>query len=529
MLRNRLSMITLALGISWGGSAVRGQQEVQFLEKFALAQDRRAVLSELIPGTDEYFYFACLHHQNVGELADSQAVLDQWKTKIGESDRVRQMTARQMLLSYAGNSQRTLDYLRDTLVLDFNHAPPSRDRAAALSSTLDNARLTTNQMLERALASDNSLNRIETAGLSLVIERQLNPEQLRALLQRIDRADVPKLVERIAEELDLKDTRGFGWAPIHQLLTLAQLEQLLKLRPQLLEQDNFVRAYAARLAPPEGSSLADKAELRNYLGRLITWARKLPASQNSFKVLVLGNLLRLDMSEGKYDRELFLEYLALPRNAIYYDMQRFRNQAVPLAELGFAMSPQVPLPAIGDDTALVQRYLEQFFQKTDDVSAFAKLLNRGYLDRVLAETKILYGIGDSGPWYAKLLPAHQKGLRERVELRFAPHNQQLFAAADKVQLLVELKNIPQLIVKIYEINTLNYYRNQPQPINTDIDLDGLVANVERKLDFSQPSQLRHSETIDLSELDNRGVWVVDLLGGGQRSRAVIQNGSLVSL
>ena len=66
--------------------------------------------------------------------------------------------------------------------------------------------------------------------------------------------------------------------------------------------------------------LTDKAELRAYLQRLLAWARKLPPSQNSFKVLVIGNLLKLDMSEAKYDRVLFIEYLGLPRNAFYYDL-----------------------------------------------------------------------------------------------------------------------------------------------------------------------------------------------------------------
>ena len=41
-------------------------QETSFLEKFSLAADREAVLKELIPGTDDYFYYHALHFQNQG-------------------------------------------------------------------------------------------------------------------------------------------------------------------------------------------------------------------------------------------------------------------------------------------------------------------------------------------------------------------------------------------------------------------------------------------------------------------------------
>lgn len=512
-----------------GGYNVWAQQEIGFNEKFALAGDRRAVLSELIPGTEEFYYYHCLHFQNEKQLAEAQATLDRWKAQLGDTGLAQRMSTRQMLLTYNENPQRALDFLQNHLGLNLHHAPPSRDRAAALPTALDNSQLDINRLIEEALRRDRGLNQIENSGLALLLDKQLAPDQLRALLQRIDRADLPKLVERIAEELALQDSQGFGWAAIHRSLTLENLDQLLKLRPQLLGSDNYVRAYAARLAPPNGTSLVDQKELRDYLQRLLAFVRRLPAQQNSFKALVLGNILRQDMHQGRFDRALFLEYLALPRNAAYYDMKRFQNQNVSLAELNFSVNPEVPLPPMGDDSLLIRNYLEHFLRSDDKLDDFAKLLDRDYLDRVLAETKILYGIGDSATWYAKLSPGDQKLLRERVELRFAPQNVNQFAAADKARLEVDVKNISQLIIKIYEINTVNYYRNHTEPISTAIDLDGLVANIEKKFDYSQPAQLRHRESIDLSELEGRGVWVIDFLGGGQRSRALIQKGSLTTL
>ena len=40
---------------------LRGENEVGFIEKFALAPDREAVLSQLIPGSEEFYFFSALH------------------------------------------------------------------------------------------------------------------------------------------------------------------------------------------------------------------------------------------------------------------------------------------------------------------------------------------------------------------------------------------------------------------------------------------------------------------------------------
>ncbi len=524
--RSALALSLLLL--SQGTPLVRGQQPVGTIEKFALAEDRRLALEELIPATEEFFYYHALHFQNEGQLAEARGMLEAWRTKLGESQPVQQMFARQQLLEYATHPQQTLAYLKQQLALSLDHAPPSRDRAAQLPSQLDNAQLELPLLIEQSLATDPSLSGIRTDALPLLVERQLNVPQLRALLGRLERADLPGLVEKIASELALQDSAGFGWAAVHARLTLEQHQELRRLQPQLLENDNFVRAVTARLAPPAGTSLSDQAELRKYLERLHTWTQQLPPSQNSFKALVLGNLLRLDISQQQYDRQRFLEYLALPRSAAYYQTKKLQDLRVGLVQLDYRMNPQVPLPAMGDDSDLVHRCLQHFLQADDSLDPYAAYINRETLDRVLAQTKILYGQGDEATWYSKLTPAEQKELRERVELRFAPHNPHQFTIDDAVSLEVELKHVDQLLVKIYQVNLRNYYRQHSQPLGTDIDLDGLVPNQQRQLTFSQPAQRRHTEKLEFPEFMGRGTWVVDLLGAGQRSRALVHKGRLLA-
>src|SRR6218665_3957386 len=47
----------------------RADNEIGFIEKFALAQDREAVLSQLLPGSEDFYFFHALHYQNTKQAA----------------------------------------------------------------------------------------------------------------------------------------------------------------------------------------------------------------------------------------------------------------------------------------------------------------------------------------------------------------------------------------------------------------------------------------------------------------------------
>lgn len=79
--------------------------------------------------------------------------------------------------------------------------------------------------------------------------------------------------------------------------------------------------------------------------------------------------------------------------------------------------------------------------------------------------------------------ADVKALKEEVEIQFAPTNQEYFHPKDKVVLEVDVKNVKTLFVKVFKINTLNYYRDNKSEVTTDINLDGLVANQEMEFNY----------------------------------------------
>ena len=95
---------------------------------------------------------------------------------------------------------------------------------------------------------------------------------------------------------------------------------------------------------------------------------------------------------------------------------------------------------------------------------------------------------------------------------------------------VTVKNVPELLVKVYEINPLNVYLQTGVEVGTDISLDGLVANSSQTHRYAEGSFLRVPRTLEFPELaGRRGLWVIELVGNGISSRALVRKGTLTPL
>ncbi len=499
-------------------------QEIGFSERYALAENREAALAELIPGTDTYFYYHCLHSQTVGKVAEARGHLDAWIAKVGLNEQTKRMQTRQFILEYKTNAQATLDHLRSDFGINIDHAAPRKDEAAELPTKLDPNALDWKAILR---THSNNPGAVETIALAHLGPYLDQPASTRTWLERIDRIDTPGLIEIIERELNMPDSRGFGWAAIHNQLTTAQLLDLQKRIPKLIESNAFVQARLRRIRPNDDSSLEDRTVLREHLIALETFVSGLPESQNSLLASVLYNRLQFDERDGNMDRERFLRYIKLPSNRPFFNPEYVaRQNRRPQVNLGANYKGETLLDMIGDDAPLVLRYLEHFFKTDTNVDAFSTIIDRDYLRRVFASTKILYGIGDAKTYYAQLTPDEQRELQARIELKFSLSNPTYYRPADSVRLTLDIKNVQELLVKVYRLNARNILLQQKQPIGTNLDLDGLVANIEKRIAYAQAADLRHREVLELPELEGGGVWVVDVLASGQRSRTLIQKGHL---
>lgn len=507
------------------------ENEIGFSERFALAPDRVKALAELIPGTEDYYFYHCLQAQNAGQLDQVAPLLKQWSKQLGEGERFQVIERRQALLRYPQDAAGTLAFLRNKLGLTFNHQREIADPDTRYPTALDPATIAYDRFKQRAMASRNDLGGFEDAGLEQMVGQPLEKDERRDLLERLPRPDVPGLEALVLTELADTDSRGFGRYAIHRKLTLAQLDALRAGKPDLAGNGAFVDAYARRLAPsPDTDWRADPAVRGLYLGRLWAFAQSLPASQNSFKASVLYRLLEHDRTRGVYDPALFAAYLQLPRAMPYARRQwleRAGSRGETVANLGQDFRPATGLAPIGNDEPLVRDYLEHLLVNAADTSAFREWLDEDYLKVVFAETKLLYGIGDAAVWSGKLDPGQLQALKERVEIVFSPRNPEFVAPDSEVVLEAALKNVPRLTVKVFDLDAAAYYREHRTEVDAGIELDGLVANQERTFDYKDmPPARRHVERVTFPELKQSGLYVVEWVGNGVSSRALVRKGRL---
>ena len=514
--------------------------EIGFIERFALAPDREKALGELVPGSEDFYYYHALHAQNARNTTKLADTLTQWKKRFPNSEGRRVIENREALIGYETNPQTTLAYLREKLSLHFNHVQEARDKRPDLPSALDPKRIAREVFERDSLAHDGGMQSFSQAALEELVKRQvlLDEQRRRALLAKIHRPDVPHLVEVIVADLKSKESRGFGEFAIHRALLPDQLDALVQAMPSLAANEAFVFTRLRKLATSADADIEfDTAEREAWLERVWNYTKTLPPAFNALKACVLYHRLDHDRKKGVYDRERFLEYVKLPRSFFYVNPLWLRSRTQlgePVADLNASFADPLPgVRPVGVDEPLVRDYFVHLFAANGKADSDAHALlapwtgyvRESWLKPILAEAMILHGIGDPERWASLLTPSEFQRLKERVDIEFPPTNAPFTAPGADVTMDVVLKNTPKLLVRIYEVNALNFFLAQHRQLNTDLNLDGLIANNERTQTFDAGPFKRVRQTFKFPELQGRrGAWVVEFIGGGRSSRALVRVG-----
>ena len=516
-----LAHLLLFTKICFGG-------EIGFIEKFSLAPDRTIPLNELILGTGDYYYYHALHYQNSNRLNKVENILKQWIKRYGYTGKVEEIRNRQALLMYETNPQYTLSFLKERLGLQFNHQKIVPDKPLTFPSALDQRTISRETLSKDALERYRGLQGFEDSALDFLVSDGVNNKYRRELLHRINRPDHPKLPEMVVADLKYKHSSGFGSHKIHKLMLLDQLKRCGELMPELFSNTNFVNAILEKLLPNSEVNIQyDKHEMDAYLDRLQAFVKPLGNSFNSLKAHVLYNRLMFDESLGIYDKNIFIEYINLPKN-VFYINRKFKNNVdyKSIANLNANYTSLTLFPPIGTDSNLVKRYLSHFFMDMDSTKDFASYIENTFLNECFAETKIVNGLGDMEEWYSMLTPEKYNRLKERVDIEFTADNKTIVRTEEEIELNLFIKNVTKLIVKIFHINTINYYRSMQQQVNLDMNLDGLVANEEHIHKYKGPSIRRIKRSFKFDSLNKPGVYIVEFTGNGKSSRAVIKKGNI---
>ena len=432
------------------------------------------------------------------------------------------------MLRAGGDLAAHADALRFEAGVSLDDQAEAEVLALRYPTRLDPALLGVGVLIHEGLNRASDLSQIADWAIPYLVARagDFDLARRRDLLRRLPRANIPGVVDLFASERAEVTSRGLGSLPNLDLLTLDQLDELAAIRPALKEEGDWVQAVLARRVPPAHVDLEiDLVARGGYLDDLRAFVEPLPPSFNGLKALVFQHRLDLDRRLGTFDRGRLLRYLELPRAASYVDqewLRRFPREQI--VQAGYRETiPGLAAPA--DDEALVRAYLHHFLA-VEEIDAFAGCLRRDWLRVEQATARLLAGDPETRRWTAALSEGALAALSDRVDIELSPRNPARFGPGDPVSLEVFVKNVPELQIKVFRIDELACYLARGVDVDTRLDLDGMVASDESTRRFEAPKVQRARIAIDLPGCARPGTYVVELIGNGTSSRALIRKGAL---
>jgi hypothetical protein len=233
-------------------------------------------------------------------------------------------------------------------------------------------------------------------------------------------------------------------------LLLTQLEELLKLRPGTLTEQHFV--VLSPQCNPRGRDWRHDPQVLKHIS---TGSTPLPGGLSS--QFAPGALLyHRPAARGKYDKEKFLEYLKLPRHVGYASKAVLESEALKRfpCDLNAIYEGATLLSAIGNDEPLVRSYLAHFFVDAASTKEFEPYINDIYLKHLLAEVKIVNGLGNAEQW-ASLLPPCSAA--KRIDIDLPSRTDTISRAPWAGRACQRCLHADR---EVFEINTRNYYRER---------------------------------------------------------------------
>src|SRR5262249_50776229 len=151
--------------------------DVGYAEDFALAADRAAALARLIPGTEDYYYYHCLHLLNTGRLDRLDALTRPWVERHGHTARLTEVRVPPHLLAYDKAPRPSLDFLVGHLGLRFDHQREVPGAAPNLPTALDPQLIGRDALKASSFARWANLENFEDAALDWLAAEGLTAER----------------------------------------------------------------------------------------------------------------------------------------------------------------------------------------------------------------------------------------------------------------------------------------------------------------------------------------------------------------
>jgi len=274
------------------------------------------------------------------------------------------------------------------------------------------------------------------------------------------------------------------------------------------------------------ASNADPKKLIATLEEVASFLKKMPARFVQYRRNINLKLLEEKVKAGEADKKTLLEYLKDPVASDYTILRpqygnQLRDQRQKNKEDSSAGRANT------DEGKVVRKALVQILWDAKDYKDFEDYLDPNTLAKIFYEQKLLKG-EDAGEAKDFLSEGDLQKLFNEKRLQFSEANKRRFGKGERVSLGLEVKNVPRLTVRLFEVNTLNYVLEKGNLDFELIDTAGLIPSSEHEYRYSQSAMVLHPESFEFQNIQttDQGVFILDFIGGEVKARAVVIKGQL---
>ncbi len=500
------------------------EEAIPFKERWAISQDKAALLPELSPGTEEYYYYHSIHALHKGQPDRALQLTKEWReepnlTRKDDSSLSDIRTQAMALIAQQPDHPDRAKTLR-RMGIKINHPAPLRPQDPNIPSSLNLDDYPDTQLTE----SWSLLERISQTPphqLDLLLKDPLSSFELGSILQKLEAPTHPDLVEWIVKDIK-QSKKNFGQHPIHSLLTTDQLEKLASLDPNMHHDAHWVETMLDRIIPDpalyQGSDFVKKQQLAKAV---VEFTRTLPLSFRQLKLSALSQKLHLGLANQTAELRDYLEYLQLhsrETRAQASSPSSFQGKPNTIFQPNDSFSTQV----------FSQNLSDYFLQSEENTEALQGFFKRKKFQTLQARAHLLSGDTEDS-WKQKLAQTALKDLKESKELQILETTPSHWRAEQIPYLDLRLKNTPTLIVSTYRLSLSEYIRRHKSLPDITLDTSSLTPHEQRTIQFDHSSFLRFNHKVTFPELDSHGDWLIKVEANRLTSAAIFHKGDIHTL
>ena len=232
------------------------------------------------------------------------------------------------------------------------------------------------------------------------------------------------------------------------------------------------------------------------LKQLKTVLNKYKKNFQKYIQFILLSILDLNLDLNIYEFDIFIEYIELPLTKDESFYNKIPEVKTKLLKKNSDSSNddenifiEKIIKLIEKEKKIIIKYLKHFYlNEKMPFDKINKYFNEKYIKKFYS--KMQFYLGNEIQTKDKILSSQEiNELMAEIILNICPHNKKQFNINEDIELFLEIKNISQLYINIYEINTENYYYTNKKKFYTNISLEGITPTFQDKLTFNDKPQL----------------------------------------